>query len=295
MDYSVTVNRFNVCRARRIPTKTTDCLLALIVISSQRFTAVNKANFSKKKWETRAGVNVSTVLWGFADTQTHQFANLAFGGRFVWGDVFHSGGIEKALPWCDFVPGSFPPATEHGPGGIEDHMGDLMTAFLRVKDTPGHLVGGYPQFDGWPRWNSITHQQMYYEWLKRAYDGKVFAYSLCKRSAMKSCAVWSAMYSIATTSRRSTGNCRPRGLCKPSLTSKAVGKAEAGTGSSAHPQEAREAIYKGQLAVVLGIEVANLFGCARSPQNCSETYVRTQLDKYYEPRGAPHFSHSRYQ
>ncbi len=34
--------------------------------------------------------------------------------------------------------------------------------------TPGHLVGGFPEFDGWPRWNICTHQAMYEDWLLRA-------------------------------------------------------------------------------------------------------------------------------
>ena len=31
----------------------------------------------------------------------------------------------------------------------------------------GHRVGGYPQYDGWPRWNSYTHQSMYEDWLDK--------------------------------------------------------------------------------------------------------------------------------
>src|SRR6266567_4395472 len=36
---------------------------------------------------------------------------------------------------------------------------------------PGHPVGGYPNFDGWPRFTTIIHQQMYIDWLKRTYEG----------------------------------------------------------------------------------------------------------------------------
>ena len=35
----------------------------------------------------------------------------------------------------------------------------------------GHLVGGYPEFDGWPRWNNYTGQQAYVDWLKRSWLG----------------------------------------------------------------------------------------------------------------------------
>jgi FG-GAP-like repeat len=37
-----------------------------------------------------------------------------------------------------------------------------------VNDHPHH---GYPNFTHWPHWSSVTHQQMYWEWIKRAYDG----------------------------------------------------------------------------------------------------------------------------
>ena len=53
----------------------------------------------------------------------------------------------------------------HGAGGL----GDLVNAFS--TGSLGHHVGGYPEFDGWPRYNNVTSQAVYYDWLKRAYDG----------------------------------------------------------------------------------------------------------------------------
>ncbi len=35
---------------------------------------------------------------------------------------------------------------------------------------PAHGVGA-PTFVNWPRWNDITHQKMWWEWIKRARDG----------------------------------------------------------------------------------------------------------------------------
>ena len=35
---------------------------------------------------------------------------------------------------------------------------------------PGHAVGA-PTFVNWPKWNDITHQKMWWEWIKRARDG----------------------------------------------------------------------------------------------------------------------------
>jgi hypothetical protein len=64
--------------------------------------------------------------------------------------------LPYALPWCD---------VKHGAGGTGDWTDHLMMA------RAGHLVGGYPEFDGWPRWDSLTHQGMFESCLKRAVDG----------------------------------------------------------------------------------------------------------------------------
>ncbi len=96
---------------------------------------------------------------GFADLHNHQFAYLGFGGLAFHGRAF--GDPSQALPWCNQV---------HGPGGVGDIMGNaLKTAYGNLS--VGHLVGGYPQFDGWPRWDSITHQSVHEDWLYRAVEG----------------------------------------------------------------------------------------------------------------------------
>src|SRR5215831_3166775 len=101
---------------------------------------------------------VGTPVQGFADIHNHQFANLAFGGRLLWGKAFDPGGIDDALPWCDYLPGKGPAPLDpsvwvHGPGGIGDIIGNFFLSFHL-----GHKVGGYPEFDGWPNFDSYTHQ-----------------------------------------------------------------------------------------------------------------------------------------
>lgn len=56
----------------------------------------------------------------------------------------------RALGWCH-------PA--HGWGGYSLNP-DLL-----------HRVGGYPQFDGWPMYSTLAHQQAYIDWVRRAYEG----------------------------------------------------------------------------------------------------------------------------
>jgi hypothetical protein len=106
---------------------------------------------------------------GFADIHNHQFAHLGFGGMAFHGRPF--GDLSEALPCCDFGQGPLGPRTPiHGPGGLGDIVGNILKAAYGGS-VLGHKVAGNPQFDGWPRWDSVTHQAMYEDWLYRAVEG----------------------------------------------------------------------------------------------------------------------------
>ena len=100
------------------------------------------------------------TIKGFVDTHNHQFANLGFGGREVFGAP--GGKVDNnTLPWCIPV---------HGPGGVSDVIGTIVK-WMYGRPGIGHKVGGYDQFDGWPRHDSVTHQAVHREWLERAWQG----------------------------------------------------------------------------------------------------------------------------
>ena len=94
-------------------------------------------------------------LWGFADTHAHLMAHLAFGGRAFWGlpyDPEHPGsdGIQSALNSCEPIHGGL----------------------ININPEIGHPVGGgWPEFIIWPRFTTLVHQQVYIDWLQRAYQG----------------------------------------------------------------------------------------------------------------------------
>ena len=98
---------------------------------------------------------------GIADLHNHQFGQLAFGGRVIWDGAY--GDCATELRWC---------TDAHGLGGVGDVVGNV------VKGTDGggfigHKPDGHPQFGGWSRWNSVTHQSVYKDWLRRAVDGSL--------------------------------------------------------------------------------------------------------------------------
>jgi microsomal dipeptidase-like Zn-dependent dipeptidase len=209
---------------------------------------------------------------GFADLHNHQFAYLGFGGKAFHGRAF--GDMKAALPWCDFVNGDrFNPI--HGAGGTLD----IMANFLKLSEGPGHLVGGYPQFDGWPRWDSISHQSVYEDWLYRAVEGGLRLmvmlavnneFFCSKANRVLSCNDMEAVDRQLTAAKE----------MEAYIDEKSGGSGQGWYRIVYTPAEARAVIEAGKLAVVLGIEVDYLFNC-RKTRDLSDDHVRERLDTYY--------------
>jgi microsomal dipeptidase-like Zn-dependent dipeptidase len=124
-------------------------------------------------------------LRGFADLHTHPMINLSVGGKLVHGgtDVgsllpadskcnqkVRAKSIEQALGTDN--------STHGGYGAFDNTCGDdIRKAVIdnfqeqnKAVVTPD-WAAGYPSFKDWPKWNDITHQKMWVDWLRRAYDG----------------------------------------------------------------------------------------------------------------------------
>jgi microsomal dipeptidase-like Zn-dependent dipeptidase len=233
--------------------------------------------------------------WGFADLHAHPFANLAFGGLVTWGAPFSAGGIDSALPKCDFAcgfeavdpngnriaPAAFPlppGVAVHGPFGQFDLFGKAGFGDL----LHGHDVHGHPSFGGWPRHNEISHQQMYYRWIERAYRGglrlmvalAVNNEVLCRLSNRKDNF---ACEDMPTVDRQIAALESLQGF---------IDQEHGGTGMGwfrivRSAAEARQALDAGKMAVVIGIEVDSLFGCGLN-STCTEEDVRRELGKFHE-------------
>ncbi len=229
-------------------------------------------------------------VWGIADTHAHQFANLGAGGDLFWGEPFSPRGDFKsgmAYALADCTPA-------HGRRGTMDWIGNFMHDMFggRLKTEKsfvlnGHSTQGYPDFDGWPKWDTRSHQQMYVSWLLRAYQGglrlmvmhTVNSEGLCRLAIVRHktpCDDETATQLQLDGARRLV---------------RYIDQQSGGPGRGWYrivesPAEARKVIQAGKLAVVLGVEADNIFGCsARAP--CTGDQVRSGLDRYYR-KGVRH-------
>ena len=118
-------------------------------------------------------------------------SNLAFGGKLFHGapdsggtslmpgiDVPPNTGCRFDVPAADISEALSQDCPTHG-DAFQSKCGDFVrNAFIKLieamtdgaQQQPGD-ANGYPDFGNWPRWNDITHQKMWWEWIKRASDG----------------------------------------------------------------------------------------------------------------------------
>lgn len=207
---------------------------------------------------------------GFLDAHLHLMAFEFLGGRAHCGRPWHPYGAPWALVDCP----------DHEPGG----HGALLEAAVSGGDpVRGHDTHGWPTFAGWPRHDSLTHEQVYYKWLERAWRAGLRLITvllvengvLCELYPYKknSC---DEMESVRLQARRL------REL-ERYIDAQSGGPGEGWFRIVDDPFEARRVINAGKLAVVMGIEVSSLFGCDEylGQPRCDPVAIDRQLDEVY--------------
>jgi hypothetical protein len=118
-------------------------------------------------------------LRGWVDLHTHPLSNLGLGGKLVYGGV-DIGGLLAADPDCNqnVRATSIQQALGHdksthgGHDFFSNACGDeirkliITQAFNHAREDEV----GYPDFTDWPLWDDLTHQKMWVDWIRRAYN-----------------------------------------------------------------------------------------------------------------------------
>jgi len=237
-------------------------------------------------------------LYGIAEIHSHVLSNFGFGaGSTFHGAPFHRLGVEHALPDCK---------QWHGEDGRRDIVGffydgdgpgldvDVLTPILLSGETAdfNHHTAGYPDFTAWPNsWSSSTHQTMYYRWLERAY---LAGLRLMVQHATGNSVLCDLVTGIRSQTARYSCNDMvsvDRQLLEARNLERYIDAQSGGLGKGwlrivDTPEQARAVIADGKLAMVLGIEISNLFDCFVTPREgfekpCTAQDVIDKLDHYH--------------
>ncbi|WP_166264717.1 HYR domain-containing protein [Marinobacter caseinilyticus] len=228
---------------------------------------------------------------GYADLHNHLFGHLAHGGNtFAGKSAPVDGQGEFALDRSDdpYDWTNPPPTIMSALSSLDDLAIHQSHDFLSgdpvgsgTKDGANGSTGA-PYFNNWPTWTTTTHQQMYFKWVERAFRGgmrlttmfSVTNEALCRTTKGVDCAnsmgpiddQIAAAYDfqdfIDEQCRQDIITGQDSGFC--------IGEDGAEEGwfrIVTEPLQARQIISEGKLAVVLGIEVDNLFNCKEENSN----------------------------
>ncbi len=184
----------------------------------------------------------------------------------------------------DFMGSAF----NGGVGDFNDLLPAILAGELPQKD---HDTQGYPQFTSWPAAPfSATHQVQYYKWLERAY---LSGLRLLVQHATTNQVLCQMVTGIGANPKRYDCNdmiAVDRILESTYAMERYIDAMSGGPGRGwfrivFSPEEAREQIRAGKLAVVLGIETSDLFDCFLVPfgefGRCTEADVLAKLDEYH--------------
>jgi hypothetical protein len=202
-------------------------------------------------------------LFGFADPHLHITAEFRAGGQVISGETFDPFGITEALGHDGDV---------HGNDGALDITGNLLRSGQPVGT---HDTHGWPTFAGWPTFDTYTHQQVYYRWLQRAWMGglrlvvaqTVEDEPLCNIEPRKN-------HSCDETETIELEVRRLRAL-QDYVDAQSGGRGRGWFRLVYNPAQARQVILRRKLAVIVGVESSDPFGCSefRGQPHCDRAGI----------------------
>ncbi|MEA2369318.1 MAG: hypothetical protein QOH38_2036 [Thermoleophilaceae bacterium] len=206
---------------------------------------------------------------GFLEGHMHWMNFEFLGGDFQCGRAWHAYGIPYAFPDCSSV---------EGPKGSAAPVQNFLN--YGAPEHP-HDTTGWPSFTEWGAHN-LTYDGVYWRWVQRAWksglrlmvmpinENRVLCTLIAKKrnSCNEMDAVRLALKDIHTLQNY--------------VDAQAGGPGKGFFQVVTTPEQARRVINRGKMAVVLEIEVSELFDCRGwDTSTCDRKQIKRQLDEVY--------------
>jgi microsomal dipeptidase-like Zn-dependent dipeptidase len=208
---------------------------------------------------------------GLVDAHSHMMVFEAFGGGIHCGRPWHPLGVTHALVDCP----------DHEPNG---ELAVVENVASHGVPTGTHDTDGWPTFKGWPKHDSLTHEAVYYKWVERTYRAglRIFVMLAVDNSAL--CMVNPRRAYECNDMQTVHREIRDTYALQDYIDAKHGGPGKGWFRIVRDPFEARRVINDGKLAVVLGIEVSEIFDCGlrNDVPQCDRAQIDRELNKVYD-------------
>ena len=210
---------------------------------------------------------------GMVDAHMHMMAFEFLGGDLHCGRPWSPYGVAVALPDCSKSNA----AANLGRIPVEA----VLTTNLGVDPV------GWPSFKSWPAHNLLTYENSYYRWLQRSWMAgqRVFVNLFVENHAL------CTLFPVKRNSCNEMTSVRLQHKdiyeLQDYIDAQAGGPGKGFFRIVTDPFQARRVINSGKLAVVLGIEVSNLFDCGLTNgiPNCDMKDIDARLSEAYNKLG----------
>ncbi len=215
-----------------------------------------------------AGTSPLQEVRGYLDDHIHHMTQDFLGGSIHCGQPWHPYGVKYALVDCP------------------DHsatLGKLALPEIVLSGKPEHDHVGWPTFTDWPAYDSLTHEGTYYKWVERAWRGgqRLWVNLLVENTVL--CAIYPGDNTTCTDMDSIRLQAEQSRQFENYVDAQWGGPGEGWYRIVKDPAEARAVINDGKLAVVLGTESSDIFGCSiiLDSGSCDEAKVRAGLDELH--------------
>ena len=214
-----------------------------------------------------SGVDSGGRIVGTIDAHAHVTAGAAFGGRLHCGEAWAPGGVRDALAGC----------ASHA----SLNVGALFEGLIGGTDVVHSAEDGWPTFGDWPQHNSLLHEQSYFRNIERSWrSGQRVMNALLVANR-----VLCGLFPYRDTSCDEMDQVRVQAAYLSSMQDH-VDAQHGGRGKgwfriATTPAQVRQIAAQGKLAVLVGVENSELFGCReiRDVPQCTRSDIDAGLDE----------------
>jgi microsomal dipeptidase-like Zn-dependent dipeptidase len=208
---------------------------------------------------------------GLADLHNHLTAYEFIGGDIHCGEPWSPYGITAALVDCP----------DHEPAGLGAWWENLTSG---AYPTFTHDTTGWPTFKDWPKHDSWTHEQTYYRWVERAWRGGLRVYTNLFVNNAALCEIYPIKHNACDDMSSIRLQAQRIRELQDFVDDQYGGPGKGWFRIVTDPVQARSVIEQGKLAVVLGVEVSQPFGCGirNGVPLCDRADIDAGLDELYD-------------
>ncbi|MEV7630595.1 hypothetical protein [Actinoplanes sp. NPDC089786] len=205
-------------------------------------------------------------LVGWVDAHAHIVAAEAFGGSLHCGDPYAPGGARVALAGC----------ASHATLG----WGALLEAIVAGTDPINSSEQGWPSFTDWPQHDTMLHEASYFRSLERAWQSGQRVLNVLLVANRVICGLTPEHTSCDEMDQIRAQSTYLRKM-QDYIDARSGGPGKGWFRLATTPAEVRAIAAQGKLAVTIGVENSEIFGCReiKDVPQCTTAQIDAGLDE----------------